>query len=188
MKKIITLLAVVLMIISLCACGNDFDTHDSSVSDIATEDENTMKKSTVLTNENETVELTIDDLISSYDENEAKFNKLYLGAKINFEGTIKSIKTETGVIVEEGGVVSGQNKIVFEEGWCLVVGANNTEIDLANLDIGEVVNVTTSIVGAPYDTDFLKTVSGDNRVLWLVGDDKIYGRQYSEIKTIIEKQ
>ena len=40
-----------------------------------------------------------------------------------------------------------------------------------SFNVGDVVNVTSSIVGAPFDTEFLQTVSDGNRVVWLVGDD-----------------
>ena len=181
MKKYISLLLALVLCLSLCACGGGNNTENNNSS---AEKEDTTK-ATVITNEGETVTMTADELIEIYDSNEAKFNKLYSGAKITFVGTISNIKVDTSVIVESGSVKAGQNKIVFEEGWSLVIGADNTTVDLADLDVGAVYEVTTSIVGAPFDTDFLKTVSDNNRVIWLVGNEKIHGEQFSSVTTKI---
>ena len=177
MKKIISCLLAAALLFALSACGGD-NAAESQGSDTA--------GATVTTTEGNTVTMTAEDLIAAYDANEASFNKLYLYAPIQFTGTIRNIKVDTSVIVESGKVAAGQQKIVFEEGWCLVLGENNTNYDLAQFNAGDVVTVTSSIVGAPYDTDFLKTVSDNTRVLWLVGDDTILGQQHSDIPTVIE--
>lgn len=184
MKRIIALLLVVLISVTLCACSNDSDKQSNESSDKQVQVNES--KATIETNEGETVTMSAEELISEYDANEAKFDKLYYGAKIKFNGTVANIKTKTEVIVEQNQVTTEQNKIVFEEGWCLVLGADNSNYDLANYDVGDVLEVTTSIVGAPYDTDYLKTVSDNNRVVWLVGNDKVNGRTYSDIETVIE--
>lgn len=142
-------------------------------------------KAAIITNEGETVSMTAEELIADYDSNEARFNKQYQYAKIEFTGTIDYIKVDTDVIVESGKVSSGQQKIVFKEGWCLVIGESNTKYDLADFDTGDVIRVTTSIVGAPFDTEFLQTVSDNKRVIWLVGNDNIHHEQHSNIETVI---
>lgn len=177
MKKIISCLLAAALLFALSACSGD-NAAESQGGDTA--------GATVTTTEGNTVTMTAEDLIAAYDANEASFNKLYLYAPIQFTGTIRNIKVDTSVIVESGKVDAGQQKIVFEEGWCLVLGENNTNYDLAQFNAGDVVTVTSSIVGAPYDTDFLKTVSDNTRVLWLVGDDTIHGQQHSDIPTVIE--
>ena len=144
---------------------------------------------TIETNEGETVEMTAAELIDVYDSNEAKFEKLYTGAEITFTGTVKSVKTKCSVCATAGTVSANQNKIVFEEGWCLIVGTDNyNAIDLADIEKGESITVTTGIVGAPFDTDFLKEVSNNERVMWLVGNDKINDDgPYNDIETVTSK-
>ena len=163
MKKGVSLILAAALMLSLAACGGGGG---------ATSDgENGTSSATIITNEGDTVTMTAQDLIDAYDSNEASFNKLYQYAEIQFTGTISNIKVDTSVIVEPGSVMAGQQKIVFEEGWCLVLSEDNTTYDLADFNAGDVVEVTTSIVGAPFDTEFLQTVSDGNRVVWLVGDD-----------------
>ncbi len=163
MKKGVSLILAAALMLSLAACGGGGG---------ATSDgENGTSSATIITNEGDTVTMTAQDLIDAYDSNEASFNKLYQYAEIQFTGTISNIKVDTSVIVEPGSVMAGQQKIGFEEGWCLVLSEDNTTYDLADFNAGDVVEVTTSIVGAPFDTEFLQTVSDGNRVVWLVGDD-----------------
>lgn len=180
MKKKIVLILTTLMCICLCACGNGSSEQEEKV-------EQDVAKAVITTNEGETVELSCEELMEVYDANEAKFDKLYQYAKIEFTGTIKSIKTETSVIVEKGQITARQHKVIFEEGWCLVVGTNNTKIDLADLDPGMKVEVVSSIVGAPFDTDFIKEVCENERVVWLVGNDEMhYGETTeSDVETTI---
>ena len=167
MKKLSLFLICITFMIFLVACGNESNTVDTG-NDTPNTDTSV---ATIITNEGDTVTMAAQDLIDAYDSNEASFNKLYQYAEIQFTGTISNIKVNTSVIVEPGSVMAGQQKIVFEEGWCLVLSKNNSTYDLADFNAGDVVKVTSSIVGAPFDTDFLQTVSDGNRVVWLVGDD-----------------
>lgn len=194
MKKILFLVLTATLMLSLVACSGDTGTINSgneTASQEAAHTENNTKDNdapgaTIITNEGETVTMTAEELIDAYDSNEVSFNKLYQYAEIQFTGTISNIKVDTSVIVDGSGVKGGQQKIVFEEGWCLVLGKDNQNYDLADFNSGDLVTVTSSIVGAPFDTDFLKTVSDGNRVAWLVGDDEILGQQFSSIPTVIE--
>lgn len=158
MKKLLAFVLSAALMLPLAACGGGSNHSDTSAA-------------TIKTNEGNTVTMTAEELIDAYDSNEASFNKLYQYAEIQFTGTISNIKVDTSVIVEPGSVLSSQQKIVFEEGWCLVLSKDNSTYDLADFNVGDVVNVTSSIVGAPFDTEFLQTVSDGNRVVWLVGDD-----------------
>jgi len=171
MKRIIALLLAIVMCFALAACGSD--KSDETL------------KATIVTNDGETVSMSAAELMEVYDSNEARFYKLYGDAKITFVGTVSSIKTNTSVIVEDGSVKAGQNKIVFDEGWCLVIGEENASYDLADFYSGQTLKVTTSIFGAPFDTDFIKEVCDNNRVVWLVGNDIMDYEQYSTIETII---
>ena len=158
MKKLLAFVLSAALMLPLAACGGGSNHSDTSAA-------------TIKTNEGDTVTMTAEELIDAYDSNEASFNKLYQYAEIQFTGTISNIKVDTSVIVEPGSVLWSQQKIVFEEGWCLVLSEDNSTYDLADFNVGDVVNVTSSIVGAPFDTEFLQTVSDGNRVVWLVGDD-----------------
>ena len=218
MKKLLATVVVMILMLSLAACASDSDTakaekenmgtdtsEASTVEEDATGDDTTgegtpeddSSAATIVTNEGETVTMTASDLIEAYDSNEASFEKLYKYAEIQFTGTIKQIKVDTKVIVESGKVRTGQQKIVFEEGWCLALSDNNSKYDLADFNAGDVVNVTSSIVGAPFDTDYLKEVCDGNRVVWLAGNDwAVYNdnptaldafmSDFSTIETVIE--
>lgn len=64
--------------------------------------------------------------------------------------------------IESDGSTS---KIIFEEGWCLAVSANNAEIDLAYFDKGDIVKITSGIVGAPFRTGYIKKVYVSSKVV-----------------------
>ncbi len=166
MKKVLSLIGLVALLLSLAACGGD--AGKSKKDDKA---EEKASAATITTNEGKTVTMTAEELIDAYDSNEASFNKLYQYAEIQFTGTISNIKVDTSVLVESGKIRSGQQKIVFEEGWCLALSEDNTTYDLAEFNAGDVVKVTSSIFGAPFDTEPLQKASDEKRVLWLVGDD-----------------
>ena len=160
MKKILALLMVVVLCISLCACGG-----------------NKNSTATVITNGGDTVEVSAQDLFDEYDFNEVRFAKKYSGATIEFIGTVDYIKTDTDVYTGES-VNTEQNKIVFKEGWCLILGAENTSYDLADYYPGQKLKVSTGIVSAAFDTEFLQSTADNNRVVWLVGNDKLL---YNEV-------
>lgn len=213
MKKLLAAVLAMMLMLSLAACASDSDTAkaEQETTETETSEASTMEKdtmgddtaqeeasaATIITNEGDTVTMTASELMEAYDSNEASFEKLYKYAEIQFTGTIKQIKVDTSVIVESGRVKSGQQKIVFEEGWCLALSDNNPKYDLADLNAGDVVHVTSSIVGAPFDTDFLKEVCDGNRVVWLAGNDwSVYNdnptaldalmSELSTIETVIE--
>ncbi|MBR4289952.1 MAG: hypothetical protein IKT52_04845 [Oscillospiraceae bacterium] len=182
MKKVMSLLLALVMCLSLCACGGN-DT--SKTTDAPTETTApTVNKATVITNEGETVEVSAQDLFNEYDANEARFAKIYGGATIEFVGTVKYIKIETNVYNGES-VSAKQNKIVFEEGWCLILGADSTLYDLADYYPGQKLKVTTGIVSPAFDTEFLQTTADNNRVVWLVGNDKLNGKLINTQATTI---
>lgn len=176
MKRLFTLVLSAALTLSLTACGGTSGGDGGSKEDLS--------KATITTNEGDTVTMTAEELIEAYDSNEARFNKLYQHAKIEFTGTVDYIKVDTSVLIDGNKVTSGQQKIVFQEGWCLVLGEYNEEYDLADYSSGDKLKVTTGIFGSPYDTEFLQEVHGDNRVVWLLGDD-VYNGLYSDIHTVI---
>lgn len=187
MKKRCILILVAVLVLSVTACGNKADNAFGADTTAADSQAIENLKATIVTNEGETVTMTADELIEVYDSNEAKFNKLYQYAQIEFIGTVDYLKVDTSVIVKSGTVTEHQQKIVFKEGWCLVIGTGNTAFDLADFNTGDKLKITTSIFGSPFDTEFLQTVSDNRRVVWLVGSDDINHETYSDVKTIIEK-
>ena len=177
MKKALSLILALVLCLGLCACGAGTETPT----------EPAVTKATIVTNEGNTVEMSAEDLFKEFDGNEARFNKLYRDAKITFTGTVKSIRVDTLVLNGKGGATGHENKIVFEEGWCLIICSKNTAFDLADYYPGQKLKVTTGILTAAFDTDFLREVSENNRAVWLVGDDKLgLGDVYNSQKTIIE--
>lgn len=171
MKKVLSAILALVICLSLCACGGGNNTPETTepaaeISATAT------NAATVITNEGKSVEVCAQDLFDEYDANEARFAKIYGGAPIEFVGTVKNIKTNTYVYTGES-VSSEQNKIVFEEGWCLIIGRENTTYDLADYYPGQKLKVSTGIASAAFDTEFLQSVADNNRVVWLVGNDKV---------------
>ena len=173
MKKAISLFLAFVMCLSLCACGGKNEN-----------DSGTSAKATIITNEGKTVKLSAEELFNEYDGNEARFNKLYFGASIEFEGTVDYIKANTSVF-DGDSVRSEQNKIVFKEGWCVIIGSKNTTYDLADYYPGQKLQVSTGILSPAFDTEFLQTVADNNRVLWLIGDDQLHWETYNTQTTQI---
>lgn len=171
MKKYVIILCIVLIVIgSLLLISNNKNSEAKIIDNEVTE---TM--------------MTAKDLMNLFDENEARFYKLYGGALIEFEGTVKSVSVDTQVIISDNKISSNQNKIVFEEGWCLIIGENNEQYDLSTFNKGDKLKVVTGIATTPYSTDFVKQVCDNQRVVWLVGNDIIHDEQYNDIQTMIQK-
>ena len=173
MKKALSLILALVLCLSLCACGGKNEN-----------DSGTNAKATIITNEGKTVKLSAEELFNEYDGNEARFNKLYGGASIEFVGTVKNVKVETDVYNGES-ITTKQNKIVFEEGWSLILGSGNTTYDLANYYPGQKLKVSTGIVSATFDSEYLQKMSDNNRVVWLVGNDRLWGEAINEQTTTI---
>lgn len=172
MKKVLVLILSLVLTLSMFACAKTAPAEDTENTDSTENAESIENKATVTTNEGDTVEVSAQDLFNEYDGNEARFLKLYGGATIEFTGTVSYIKVGTDVYNGEN-VITNQHKIVFEEGWCLIIGNENTSFDLADYYPGQKLTVKTGIVSAAFDTEFLQTVADNNRVVWLVGNDNL---------------
>lgn len=168
--KLVKLLSVALILICICCgCGSD---------------EKGMML-TVITNEGETISISPEKLTEECESQEAKFNKQFYGAPIVFSGTIEKISLNGSALYAPHSVKGGYHKVVFEEGLCLVIDEENTEIDLADFEIGEVVQVSSSIISAPEFTDYLKEITDTDIIfVWVGGDDVIEG---GNAKTVISK-
>lgn len=175
MKRITAVILALVMCLSLCACQGNTEDKKSDA------ETNYHQKATIVTNEGETVELSAQDLFDEYDANEARFTKLYTGATIEFIGTVKSIKIATYVPYGNGkGSTNGQ-KIVFEEGWCLILSDENTTYDLADYSPGEKLRVSTGIINPAFDTESAREAADNNRVVWLIGNDYNINSQLTTI-------
>lgn len=183
-KNLKIIIPVIVAIVILAIVGIVFFTSNKGNN---TDKVKNNSKAKVTTNYEIEEYLSAQDLINIYDENSANFLKNYTGAKIEFEGTIEKIQVKSNVIVKENSITAQQNKIFFKEGWCLVIGNGNTNIDLTKYKKGDKVQVTTGIVTATWTSDFVKDVSENKRVVWLVGNDRInYDSDINNITTVIK--
>ena len=127
MKKITTLLIVLIISVLFVACGQSVQEKKATAS--------------ITDNEGNTVELSAEEVQEIYDGNEAKFEKLYQGADISFIGTVES--------VDSGFRNSGSDilldSIIFEEGWQVSLLHGSHEDLLIELSPGDMLEVHTQI-------------------------------------------
>ena len=98
-------------------------------------------KATIVDNQGEKIELSAKELKEVYETNEAKFERVYKGANISFEGTVKSVEADC----TEYGSGIALDRIVFEEGWKVSLAhGTNTEF-LEDLEKGTKVRVKSNI-------------------------------------------
>lgn len=162
MKKVISIIVSVTMLLILGGCDEKNFMGYSGV-----------EKAKIITNDGKKLEASADDLFEEYDFDHEKFEKNYKGASIEFIGTVKDIKKDTSVYI--GNCIAGeQNKIVFEEGWCLIIGNENKTYNLEDYDVGQTLKVSTGIINPAFDNQFLQGVSENERVVWLIGNDEIW--------------
>jgi len=139
MKKVISLILVLIMILSLSACGG------------------TSSGATIIDNEGNTIQMTADELMEA-NGNEVYFDKMYAGAEIVVEGTVEKV---------DFGFYSNGSPILFdrvelEEGW--EVYLPHDAYDLAELAVGTKVRIASNVyrtfvnvelLGCFYDEDQL---------------------------------
>lgn len=147
-KRILSVLLItVICITSLCACGG------SSVT------------STVTDNEGMVAEMTADDLLEIYHENEAKFEKKYQKAEITIRGTVKSISSdEESIYSTPDGISSSMSvyTILLEEDWIITVLSEFHE-EVIDLSEGDKVEIVTCI-----------NMEGQHGDTWLCADSIVY--------------
>ena len=150
MKKITAIILSLVLILSLCACGNNSNNNSSNNS--SNNSNNTQKnvKATVVNKQGTTEYLTAKELNDISDSNPVKFDKNYWSAKV----------TVTGKVTEIGGLssVNGSNykwTLKVEGGECdWFIGDDNyntstvTEDLIASLSKGDTVEISGEIVGA----------------------------------------
>lgn len=132
MKKVISILLVLVMALSLCACSTAPNAPVAGASN---------SPATIIDNEGNAVSMTAKELCDIYSENKAKFDKYYYGATINFTGTVESVQTG----FRENGSSTTVDSIKFQEGWevHLLHGWNNNI--LVELSKGTVIKVSSKI-------------------------------------------
>ena len=62
---------------------------------------------------------------------------------------------------------------------------NDTTYDLANYYPGQKLKVSTGIISAAFDSEPLQKIADNNRVVWLVGNDKLWDEVINEQTTTI---
>lgn len=144
-KKLLIILILCFILIGLTGCGS--------------------KTATVINNENKTEELTRKELFNIYKGNTEKFKKYYVGAKISFDGTVKSVSTDTSnrscynatTLIRDDSSLNATNgysyydkkacaTIIFKEGYELYIPTNSI-IDVAEIVEGDEFHVETNIAG-----------------------------------------
>ena len=126
MKRLLKVLLVAMMTVTLVACGG---------SSVKAEVTNTQTKEVEM--------LTAKEIKKIDEDNSAKFQKYYAGAKIKFTGTVDSISTNT--YVNGSGPY---NIIEFKEGFELRVNPGKLdlgELSLADISAGDKFEVESTI-------------------------------------------
>lgn len=130
MKKAVSLLLALSVLILMCACGGASAKESPA---------------TIIDNQGNTVEMTHDELFQVYKENELKFEKLYGAAKITFVGTVESINTEIRAAATGPLRNICWDEIEFEEGWTVLVHHGSYDDILMELGAGSKLQVESQI-------------------------------------------
>lgn len=133
MKKLLSLIMVLMMILSLAACGGAASESPDEPAVVI--------PATVIDNEGNTVEMTAEDIMKA-DDNEAYFDKVLAGAEIVVEGIVEKVETNLSL----NGSTTIFDTVELEEGW--EIHLLHDSYDLAELAIGSKVRVSSNI----YDT------------------------------------
>lgn len=139
MKKLIALLMVVILGVSLCACGDNTKNTEEL-------------KASIIDNDGNACSLTSDELKEIEDTNEAQFDSIYCGADISFVGTVKKVET----YFRRSGSSTVFDSISFEEGWKVYLLHDYNEDFIVNLSVGDKVKVESQIFG--YDVGYIEVM------------------------------
>ena len=148
------------------------------------EREENAKKATVITKDFTVEHLSANEIFELYDGNDASFEKNYTDAQVRFTGTVKSVKSKSAIQKEPGEFFDTDHPvhpvIYFEEGWCLALSKHNPNYDITEYAPGDVLSVTTGLVSPDPDDDLARSVRGDQRYVWLTGNDHCWGYTYDK--------
>ena len=174
MKRIFLVTIMILLILGLTGCKDN--------KEISNDKKNEETIITIVNNEGKTEKLTLKELSEVYSNNQAKFEKLYLGAKATYEGVIEKI--QTGSSINLGGCYANAPSnisIHFEENNDVKVffGLKESDYDVTTLNKGDKVKVS-SIISNFRDDKYGKFLTIAN---W---DGKITSCKWGTNKSTIE--
>ena len=147
MKKIFAFILSLVLITSLCACGNTASSGSSGSSN-----KNSDVKATVVNRQGQTEYLTAKELSAIEESNPLNFDNNYWSAKVTVTGTVKQIG---GLSSINGTDYSWYLKVEGGE-WDWFIGdqkynTSNVSKDLiASLQTGDTVEISGEIVGASF--------------------------------------
>ena len=142
-KKILAIIMVMVMCLALCACGGG-------------------TSATITDNDGNTVQMTAKELQKVYDENEARFDKLYQDAEITLTGTVESIKSNFMYT----GSSTRYDSITLEDGWQVDIAHGSHDDVLLELGAGSTITVTSEICSAGGANITLCSMSSSNGRIW----------------------
>lgn len=152
-KKILLSFLVLTFLVTITGCGNNGNSSKSN---------NEYNLATIINNENKTEKLSSKEIYNINEENEAKFKKYYVGAKISFDGTVSSVETDdincynyttyerwqSNIETVTGNSVDDKRtcaKINFKEGYRLIIPSSGI-IDIADINNGDKYHVDSNII------------------------------------------
>ena len=150
-RKILVIGLSLILLIGLTGCGNNEDNNNPRDN-----------KMTIIDNDNKTVNMSINELYDISKENEAKFQKYYLGAKVSFDGVISNVevddsscKSSTSFVQWQSGKesITGTSygdktpcaKITFKGGIYLYI-PNTLITDIAEISNGDKYHVESNLI------------------------------------------
>ncbi len=131
MKKVVSIICMVIVLLSVSSCSADKKTNATSAKDA---------KATIVDNAGNTVTMTYSELYKEC-QNDAKFEKTYRGAEITFIGTVSSIDTN----IRYEGTSLREDRINFKEGYTLYLNAGEFTSLLETLSVDSKVQVKSNI-------------------------------------------
>lgn len=142
-KKIFAIIMVMTLCVSFCACGGG-------------------TTATITDNEGNTVQMTAKELKAVYDENEAKFDKLYSDAEITLTGKVESIDSD----FMYNGLSVRYDSIELEGGWQVDIAHGSHDDVLLELSAGDTITVTSEIHSAIGANITLCSMSSETGSSW----------------------
>ena len=131
-NKRIVILSILVLIVATIFIGGIFSKSSESV------------KATIITRSGETEQLSKRELKEIYNENEAKFEKSYLGAEISFVGTVS--KVEYDFFEQLGSGRTSMDAIILKEGFKVYLP--HDLYDMTEFSKGDKVYVCSNIYSA----------------------------------------
>lgn len=160
MKKAISLILALILVVSFCSCGSTASSNTSNeVNETNTnhqQEESTDTKLTILNNEGAVESMTFNELKSIAKENEAKYEKYYRGAPVVAQGYVDSVSYDYW---ENGNRSISYDSVQLADGLKVKVLHDSCEI-LVDLSKGDKVQIITNIAGTASFLDFYGASKG----------------------------